>query len=283
MTASNAEAADSPPRTGRRLTARVSELVPRGIFGDSSERGLRRNRLERLGVRRSITSSAPVWALAGLLLLAAGSAAVGAATHSLSMQTAVGLAAAVLTVAGLFVAVLQWRLGLSEKAFDALFDRIRLANEMRLDAFKGLDSGDDEAAAKISSERYRFFVFTEIDSLEHAVQRYRLGLGMSAVIVDRAVRHFQIRCGSETFRRTALACVGGSAYFPETKCMVEAIVRRAEDDANGEPDLDERGNPIYPTWDQDAQRWVYSHRERACPSGREAMPSAAGRLTARHA
>src|SRR5919201_3252471 len=93
------------------LKAQISELGQRGVLGALTVRGRLRKELEQLGVRRSRTSNAPVWALAGLLLIAAGSATVGAVTHSLSAQTAVGRAADVLTVAGLLVAVLQWRLG----------------------------------------------------------------------------------------------------------------------------------------------------------------------------
>jgi hypothetical protein len=210
--------------------ARISELGRRGALGAlTGARDLKRE-LEELGIRRSRSSNAPVLALAGLLVVSAGSATIGAVTHSLSADTAVGLAAAVLTVAGVLVAVLQWRLGLSEKAFDALYSRIALANEMRLAAFKDLRSGTEEAAAAERPELYRFFVFTEIDSLEYAARRYRFGLGVNDEIVGRALRHFKVRCGSETFRSTALACVRDSAHFAETKCMVESIVTKASEE-----------------------------------------------------
>src|SRR6185437_7003692 len=141
-------------------------------------------------------------------------------------QTAVGLAAAVLTVAGVLVAVLQWRAGLSEKAFDALYERIRLANNMWLDVCKDFDASELEGKPP---ERYRFWVFTEIDSLEYAARRYRFGLGMNADIVSRAVRHFESRCASDLFRRTALECTSDDeAYFDETKTMVRSIVERAK-------------------------------------------------------
>ena len=191
-------------------------------------RGQLRKNLEELEIKRSHTSDAPVWILVALLAVAAGSATIGAATHTLDAQTAVGLAAAVLTVAGLLVAVLQWRHGLSEKAFDALYERIRLANDMRLQVFKDADSDDESKVARRHRELYRFFVYTEIDSLEYAVRRYRFGLGMSTDIVTRAVQHFESRCrGSELFCRTAEACTGrDDAYFPETKKQVRSIVER---------------------------------------------------------
>lgn len=265
MSRSDAVAANLPTHLGGEPKAQGAERGRRGGFLPAFPlRGRLRRELEELGVRRSRSSDAPVLALAGLLLIAGASATIGAATHSLDTQTAVGLAAAVLTVAGLFVAVLQWRLGLSEKAFDALYHRIAMANEMRLEAFKDLGTDDEQAAGDKPSERYRFYVFTEIDSLEYAARRYRFGLGVSADIVHRAIRHFRSRCLSETFRDTAEACLEESAYFAETKCLVKSIVARARDDDEGKPDYDDGGNPIYPTWDEQAGRWAYPHREADC-------------------
>lgn len=34
-------------------------------------------------------------------------------------------------------------------------------------------------------------------------------------------------------------------------------------DERGFPDYDSEGNPIYPTWDETAGKWVYAHREQA--------------------
>jgi len=208
----------------------ISALKQHRLLQGWATRGRVRDELEKLDIRRSHTSDAPVWILVTLLAVAAGSATIGALTHKLEPQTAVGLAAAVLTVAGVLVAVLQWRAGLSEKAFDALYERIRLANNMWLDVCKDLESGDEAEIEAKSAERYRFWVFTEIDSLEYAARRYRFGLGMNADIVGRAVRHFQSRCGSELFCRTALECTSDQeAYFDETKKMVRAIVERARE------------------------------------------------------
>lgn len=217
---------------GGELGKRISALGQRGLFRGLVVRSRLREELKNRGITRSPTSNAPVWLLVALLVVAAGSATIGAVTHSLNVQTAVGLAAAVLTVAGLLVAVLQWRHGLSEKAFDALYHRIAMANDMRLELFKDLRSDNEHDAAGERSELYRFFVFTEIDSLECAAQRYRFGLGMNEAIVDRAVRHFESRCGSETFRATAEDCVWNGAYFEDTKATVQRIV----DDARSRPE-----------------------------------------------
>src|SRR5207248_7326597 len=130
-----------------------------------------------------------------LLLVAAAAAAIGAATHRLTGQSAVALGAVGISVAGLLVALLQWRNGLAEKAFDALYQRIALANQMRLEAFGNLS--DEETVASERKEPYRFFVYSEIDSLEYAARRYQFGLGLSEHIFYRAVKHFRTRCSSE--------------------------------------------------------------------------------------
>lgn len=193
------------------------------VFRILAARGRVRRELKQLGIKRSPTSDAPVWILVSLLTVAAGAATIGAVTRSLTAEAAVALAAVVLTVAGLLVAVLQWRAGLAEKAFDALYQRIGLANQMRLSAFQ--DLVDEEEVAEKHPELYRFFVYSEIDSLEYAARRYRFGLGLNADIVDRAVRHFRGRCASsKTFSVTAARCARDGAYFEDTKDMVESIL-----------------------------------------------------------
>jgi hypothetical protein len=207
------------------LRGLISSVKQHRFFGAWATRGRLKDELEQLDIRRSPTSDAPVWILVTLLAVAAASATIGALTHELEPQTAVGLAAAVLTVAGLLVAVLQWRAGLSEKAFDALYERIRFSNNMWLEVCNEI--ADVEGLAGQPPQRYRFWVFTEIDSLEYAARRYRFGLGMNRDIVGRAVRHFESRCDSELFCRTALECTDGKqAYFEDTKKMVHSIVDR---------------------------------------------------------
>lgn len=186
--------------------------------------------LKRLGVSRSRRADAQLWLLAALLVAAAAAAAVGAATHRLTGQSAVALAAVGISVAGLLVGLLQWRNGLAEKAFDALYQRIAMANQMRLDAFGDLT--DEEQVSQERKQPYRFFVYSEIDSLEYAARRYRFGLGLSAHIFYRAVRHFRTRCTSETFRRVAKSCSEDGGYFEDTKTLVARLL---EPDAPAAP------------------------------------------------
>jgi hypothetical protein len=113
-------------------------LARPSVFRMRAARGHVRRELEQVGIRRSHASDAPVWILVSLLAIAAAAASIGAATRSLTAQAAVALSAVVVTVAGLLVALLQWRQGLAEKAFDALYERIALANKVRLEAFKDI-------------------------------------------------------------------------------------------------------------------------------------------------
>ena len=186
----------------------------------------RRRALAQLGVERTRTSNLPVQTLAFLLLVATGIAVVSFATGSLSSNVAIGIATAMITIAGLLVATLQWRAGLAEKAIDAFYQRIAFANQMRVAASEDLSIEDEAEIARRRPLDYRFFVYTEIDSLEYATIRYRFGLGMSHLIAERAVRHFQRRCETKVFFDFAGRCATEGAYLPETKRTVASILER---------------------------------------------------------
>jgi hypothetical protein len=184
-----------------------------------------RRDLQQLGITKSWTSNVPVLILVGLLLAVTAVIAGAAATDRLNSELVVSAATAMITVAGLLVAVLQWRAGLAEKALDAVYGRIDLANRMLLKATQGLETSDDFEIARKRPDDYRFFVFTEIDSLEYAVMRYRFGLGMTDVIADRVVSHFRRRCvDSAKFREAAHSCASAGAYFESTKGIVMNIL-----------------------------------------------------------
>lgn len=198
-----------------------------------------RDELEGLHIERSKLGWLPIGLLVVLLAALIVSGALAVATGTMTGQLFVSLLATSIAVVGVLVAVLQWRLGLSEKAFDALYARIGLANEMRLKAEEGAKEDDDAAKAR-NEERYRFFVFTEIDSLEYAVRRYEFGLGMTADITGRAVRHFRSRCEDPKFREVALACAVNGAYFTTTKELVSQII---DEEGGGTPAEPPRADP----------------------------------------
>jgi hypothetical protein len=168
----------------------------------------------------------------GVLLLAATTIAVVTfATGSLSGNVAIGIATAMITTSGLLVATLQWRAGLAEKAIDAFYQRIAFANKMRVSASEDLRTADEAEIARLRPLEYRFFVYTEIDSLEYATVRYHFGLGMTHMIAERAVMHFQRRCEAKTFFDIAGECAFEGAYLPETKRVVASILQRVGKDA----------------------------------------------------
>lgn len=197
-------------------------LIRRLISGSRA----RRQALARLGVERTRTSNLPVITLAVLLLVATAIAIFSFATGSLSSSLAVGIATAMITIAGLLVATLQWRAGLAEKAIDAFYQRIAFANRMRVRVSEDLGTADEADIARQRPLDYRFFVYTEIDSLEYTTLRYRFGLGMSHLIAERAVRHFERRCESRPFFDVAADCAVEGAYLTETKRVVANILER---------------------------------------------------------
>jgi hypothetical protein len=218
--------------------AAVEHLVPvRGVLASFRRHRDLRRRLERLQIRPTPTSSAPVVILVTVLVVAIAFGVVGGLMGGLSSEAAFTLVAVIVTTAGLLVAILQWRVGLSEKAFDALYGRIELGNRMRLNAFEGVAKPDDAGigddaherkVADVHPELYKFFVYTEIDSFEYATRRYQSGLGLSVDIVDRALQHFTARCReSQTFRDVARRCIEG-AYFKETQDAVRSILNDVE-------------------------------------------------------
>lgn len=180
-----------------------------------------RAELESLGIRRRATVDAPIFVLAAALLAAIVAVPAVAVLTPVDAEVAAGVAAVIVTLAVGVIGLVQWRDGLAEKALDALYQRITLANEMQLSA------RNHETTV---TDRFRFYVFTEIDSLEYALRRYRSGLGLQADIVLRAIAHFEDKCKKVPgFSAEAAQCVTkGSlvegAYFDETKDIVKKIV-----------------------------------------------------------
>ena len=233
----------------------------------SGESRARRRALARIGVERTRTSNLPVQTLAFLLLVATATAVVSFVTGSLSSNVAIGIATAMITIAGLLVATLQWRAGLAEKAIDAFYRRIAFANQMRVAASEDLRTEDEAEIARRRPLDYRFFVYTEIDSLEYATVRYRFGLGMSHLIAERAVRHFRHRCDTKVFFDFAGQCASEGAYLPETKRIVASILDKVGRNA-GWPETDAVVEEI-------RRRAELDSAEDVLPTpGRESEPSA---------
>jgi hypothetical protein len=173
----------------------------------------------------------PVVVAAGALGVAGTAALVSlSAAGDLQVEVASQGTAAILTVGALAFGVWQWRLATAEKSLDTLYARIDLANQRRLDA-QGRLRERGERGRELSEDEgqlfFDYFVFTEIDNLEYATQKYVLGL-LRPAVADRAVMLFKERCRKDDFRERAKELVEEGTYFPLTRKLVPRIADRVE-------------------------------------------------------
>jgi hypothetical protein len=190
-----------------------------------------RKRLEGYGL--TAPSRFHPFVVAATVLALAGTATfIGlSAAGELKVDVASQGTAAILTVGALGFGVWQWRLATAEKSLDTLYARIDLANQRRLDAQGRLREPVERRGRELSAEEvglfFDYFVFTEIDNLEYATQKYVLGLVRPAV-ADRAVMLFKERCRKDDFRDRARELVEDGTYFDLTKELVPKIADRVE-------------------------------------------------------
>jgi hypothetical protein len=151
------------------------------------------------------------------------------AAHHLQVDVASQGTAAILTVGALGFGVWQWRLATAEKSLDTLYARIDLANQRQLDAQGRLREPGERRGQELSADEvglfFDYFVFTEIDNLEYATQKYVLGL-LRPTVADRAVTLFEERCRKKDFRERAEKLVEDGTYFPLTRELVPRIAGR---------------------------------------------------------
>jgi hypothetical protein len=164
----------------------------------------------------------------------AGTAALvtASAVGELKVDVASQGTAAILTSGALLFGVWQWRLATTERSLDTLYARIDLANQRQLDAHgHSRDSGNPRSRELSENELqlfFDYFVFTEIDNLEYATQKYVLGL-LRPAVADRAVTLFRQRCRRDDFRDKAEELVEKGTYFPLTRRLVPEIAKQARE------------------------------------------------------
>ena len=185
-----------------------------------------RKRLEGYGL--TAPSRFHPFVIAATVLAMAGTATliVLSAVHKLQVDVASQGTAAILTVGALGFGVWQWRLATAEKSLDTLYARIDLANQRRLDAQGRLREPGERRGRELSTDEmtlfFDYFVFTEIDNLEYATQKYVLGL-LRPAVADRAVTLFKERCRDDDFRERAKELVKKGTYFSLTRELVPRI------------------------------------------------------------
>jgi hypothetical protein len=114
-----------------------------------------------------------------------------------SDKTTEGAAAATAVVFAI-VGLWQWRSGRHEASLDRFYERLALANELVLEAYESAArarqaGAGDALATKVAENVFRYYVYTEMDNLEYAIEKYRKGF-MDERLAFRALRSFQDRC-----------------------------------------------------------------------------------------
>lgn len=127
----------------------------------------------------------------------------------------------------LLFAYSQWRAARSEISLDKFYERLRVPND-KLDSWPHARAMMNPAWARDSGrDRQRFeeamYAFTELDNLEYAVEKYKLGY-MEPEHALRCLRTFRSRChSSAAFRCLALHFACGSGYAATTVEVVRRV------------------------------------------------------------
>jgi hypothetical protein len=132
---------------------------------------------------------------------------------------------------------LQWRANRHEVSFDKYYDRLDKTNA----AFDGwrtvaLPVGSEE----LRSHKYTMFIFSELDTLEYVLEKYKLGF-VRRELAERAIRGFTSRCRDQDevlgreFRTATLYWIGTNegnqvahGYHETTRRVVRFIVSRSQ-------------------------------------------------------
>jgi hypothetical protein len=132
-------------------------------------------------------------------------------------------------IAVLFLGLQQWYRAREEISMDKFHERLDRANErlsgMNIARQKGrsrdLLLGHTHTPATYEMIAY---VFTELDNLEYAIEKHRLGY-MQDELASRALNTFRNRCLYQTFRELALDMVelGKVGYSPATEKVVKNV------------------------------------------------------------
>jgi hypothetical protein len=175
-------------------------------------------------------------------LLAVSAAVTVVAALRLPASTTVNLGAVLLAVDTLVLGLSQYWALRQENSLDHLYERIHLGNLMRVEYEQSRPDSRDRyvGAAALHGEtratraRFLFYVFTEMDNLEYAIEKYRHGF-MSELLADRALRTFVARLRRVRFRDAVSSHYRDAPYTPETRRVIEMMLRIAP----GLDDVDE--------------------------------------------
>ena len=207
----------------------VSAAVQRAWVESREQRERRsgiRKTLKEFGFTRTFGARYGGWATIGViafLVLAVSLIPQGWWPKFLSSGLIKDIKALIIGLGALYLGFQQWRAARSEVSLDTFWNRLSAINDKLDDwpevrPFAGpweIDGKDDEAAY-----RRRMYVYLELDSLEYAVGKYRIGY-MNSEDAYRSLNTFRQRClASPEFCDLVLESVRNYAYDQETRSVV---------------------------------------------------------------
>ena len=139
------------------------------------------------------------------------------------------MAVVLITIGGLVLACQQWLDARREESLEKFYERLEVTNQL-LDSWKaarrfaGPWPSTNRLHKKDAEQEYQCarYVYRELDNLEYAVEKYRLGY-MKAEHAHRCLRTFYARCQYPEFRKLALQCVKDNYGY---SCNISKVVEQ---------------------------------------------------------
>ena len=173
--------------------------------------------------------------LVGVVMIAAGFALNRWATTVFGAGITGGnLVTALFALLAAIVGYRQWQASRQETSLDRFYDRLKLTNDrlnewaaarMMLNGQTIIAKDEEESPEAKQEWRRMMYVFIELDNLEYAIEKYRIGY-MRPELARRALRTFRLRCTNEDFRTRARDRVRNTAdleYTTTTRDVVERV------------------------------------------------------------
>lgn len=122
-----------------------------------------------------------------------------------------------------FLGYVQWHLSRHETSFDAYYNRLATVNAY-IDEIGKAQAGSE--AGKLLEHYWTMRVFTQLDSLEYVLGKYRLQF-VNIDIVERAVRSFRSECEEAKFKKEVKGWLGGDGKLRPTRLGYAVSTREA--------------------------------------------------------
>jgi hypothetical protein len=187
--------------------------------------------IERFGFQRTFSVRHGAWIFVGGVIAVA--LVAGILVQELPFQlSGPETVTAIVAVSAFILGYQQWNAARNEIALDKYYERLEITNQ-RLDEWRAARSLAGtwpiaEGSQHLKEEELfqrTMYVYRELDNLEYAVVKYRLGY-MSAETALRCLRTFRARCQSLEFRDITLKCISvNEGYEHATIEVVKEVCR----------------------------------------------------------